>query len=105
MSFTMLNLTPIYRDMRKNLAPVQKLTDIHTDSIRVVQFTSTHLYSAADDGLIHAYDLNNLSEDALSTVINVGNGVNRMGLIGNFIWSITHLHECQIWNKETVRFQ
>lgn len=80
------------------------LTDIHTETIRTLQFTPTHLHSAADDGLIHIYDNNNLSEDALSGVINVGNGINRMGLIGNFIWSITHTHECQIWSRESVSF-
>jgi hypothetical protein len=88
--------------LRKNLKCVQKLTDIHTESIRTVQFTNTHLWSAADDGLIHSYELSHLSEDALSTVINVGNGVNKMGFIGNFVWSITHLHELQLWNKDTV---
>jgi WD40 repeat protein len=88
-------------DLRKNLVPVQQLVDIHTQSVRVIKFSNTHLHSAADDGLIHMYELSNLCEDGLSGVINVGNGVNRMGFIGDVVWSITHLHECQVWNRET----
>ncbi|KAL0490226.1 wdr89 [Acrasis kona] len=93
--------TIVVGDLRKNMAPVQKLVNIHTMTIRNVKFTSTHLISGADDGLVHVYDINNLSEDGLSSVINVDTGINRLGLIGDALWTITHTHELQFWNRST----
>ena len=94
------------------------LDDIHTMMIRKVKFDSStnRLFSSSDDGLVHVYDLNALSnnnnnnsnidpEDTLSGVINANNGVHQFGLCGaqsNIMYTVNHMHELNLWSMDTM---
>ena len=97
-------------DLRKNppLSSYLMMEEIHSDCINQVSFGSNNmLYSCADDGLIHIYDISESNqkqvyeelEDSLDGVLNIEDSVERFGFLGttNCLYALSSTNHLHFW--------